>query len=39
MTPGAYTVSRFVDDFGEEVYPYKMSRNTFMARYYFFRGE
>lgn len=27
---------RFTDDFGNEVYPYKLSYKTYMARYYFF---
>lgn len=30
---------RFTDDFGDEVYPCKLSYNSYMARYYFFLGH
>ena len=39
MSVGVYIVGRFVDDLGEEVYPHKMSYDTYMARYNFFKGE
>ena len=31
--------NRFTDDFGNEVYPYRLDYSTYMARYYFFIGE
>lgn len=33
---GAQIVERFVDDFGNEVFPYRMEYESFMARYYFY---
>jgi hypothetical protein len=30
---------RFTDDFGNEVFPYKLAWESFMARYYFYRGR
>lgn len=30
---------RFVDDFGNEVFPYKMSYDTYMCRYRFYKDN
>lgn len=29
---------RFVDDYGDEVFPYQMEHETYMARYYYYKG-
>lgn len=34
-----WACNRFVDDFGNEVYPYRMHYSTYMARYYFLKGR
>jgi hypothetical protein len=30
--------SRFMDDFGNEWFPYHFEYDTYMTRYYYFRG-
>ena len=30
-------VLRFTDDFGEEVFPYKLPYSSYMSRYYYFK--
>lgn len=36
MTESVIIVSRFVDDFGNEVFPYLLE--SFLARFYFYKG-
>jgi len=34
-----WIVRSFVDDFGNEVFPYQLGYETYIARYNFYKGE